>query len=365
MVAVPVARRALFSEKRRAILGVGGVSLALLIVLTLGGIFDGAMRQVTRYIDTAEADVIVAQPGVRNMHMSSSSIPEPAVREVRNIPGIRSATPILYETSPVQVGTQRELSYVIGYDPGKAGGPTSIEEGEAPEAGEIVLDSQAAEALRVSIDDQVTALGRRWTVSGVTQGLTNITNTISYVRRQDFAEARDLDGIVSYILVEADRPSRAVGNIEESTGLEALTRSRFAEEERRIVQDMSADIMRIMTLSGLLIGLAVVVLVLYSATLSRLREIGVMKALGASNSQVARFVVVQAAWTVTPALAVAVAATLGFDLVLRTIGSDVVMWLSPSAGFRVGVLALALGLVGSLAPLFRVVKVEPSSVFRR
>jgi len=75
MTRVAIARKSLFSDRRRAALGVGGVVLALLIVLAIDGIFAGAMRQVTRYIDTAEADVFVSQQGVRNMHMSSSSMP--------------------------------------------------------------------------------------------------------------------------------------------------------------------------------------------------------------------------------------------------------------------------------------------------
>ena len=72
---VPLARRNLFAERRRAALAVAGIAVALLLVLILDGIFAGAMRQVTRYIDTAEADVFVSQQGVRNMHMSSSSMP--------------------------------------------------------------------------------------------------------------------------------------------------------------------------------------------------------------------------------------------------------------------------------------------------
>lgn len=39
--AVPIGRRNLFSDRRRAILGVAGVGVALLLVLALDGIFAG------------------------------------------------------------------------------------------------------------------------------------------------------------------------------------------------------------------------------------------------------------------------------------------------------------------------------------
>ena len=118
MARVPIARRTLFIERRRAALGVGGVALALLIVLALGAVFDGTMREVTRYIDTADADVFVAQSGVRNMHMSLSALSDEALADVRSIDGVERADPILYETSPLSVGDARQLSYLIGYHAG-------------------------------------------------------------------------------------------------------------------------------------------------------------------------------------------------------------------------------------------------------
>ena len=365
MAQVPIARRTLFIERRRAALGVGGVALALLIVLALGAVFDGAMREVTRYIDTADADVFVAQSGVRNMHMSLSALPSDALADVRSTDGVERADPILYETGSLRVGEERQLSYLIGYEPGRVGGPAEITDGEEPGPGEIVLDAGAADKLGVDVGDEVSAMGRPWQVSGLTQGLTNITNTISFVRFTDFADAREMRGTVSYILVAASDPKAVATSIERQTGLEALTTEEFSIEERRIVQDMSADIMRIMTVSGLLIGLMVVVLVLYSATLSRLRDIGLMKAIGASNPRVATLVLVQAAWTVMPALSIALVTTLGLSVALRTVGAGVSMWLSPGAVARVGAAALLLGAVGAMAPLARVVRVEPASVFRR
>lgn len=365
MAQVPIARRTLFIERRRAALGVGGVGLALLIVLALGAVFDGAMREVTRYIDTADADVFVAQSGVRNMHMSLSALPSRALADVRSTDGVERADPILYETGALRVGEERQLSYLIGYEPGRPGGPADIAEGEEPGLDEIVIDTGAADKLGVGVGDEVSALGRPWRVSGLTQGLTNITNTISFVRFADFADARQMRRTVSYILVGASDPNAAAISIERKTGLEALTTEEFSSEERRIVQDMSADIMRIMTLSGLLIGLTVVVLVLYSATLSRLREIGLMKAIGASNPRVAALVLAQAAWTVLPALVIALFTTLGLSVALRSLGAGVPMWLSPGAVVRVGTTALLLGAAGAIAPLARVVRVEPASVFRR
>ena len=362
---VPLARRSLFSDRRRAFLGVGGVVLALLIVLALDGIFAGAMRQTTRYIDTADADIFVSQRGVRNMHMSSSSIPLSAVGQVQQIEDVTSVSPVLYESSVLRVGDERQLSYFIGYQPELAGGPTALSEGNPPGPGEIIVDSRTAARLGVDVGDKVTALGRYWRITGFISDMTNITNTVSYLRLEDFAEARGLRATASFLLVRTDNDTEVGARIEEATGLTALSKEQFSKEERQIVQDMSADLMRIMTLAAFFIGLAVVALVLYSTTLARLREVGVMKALGSSNGSTAGVVMSQAAWTVLPATAVAVAATAMLALALRASGSDIAIALEPGSVLRTAVAALVLGAIGAIAPLAKVARVDPATVFRR
>ena len=76
---VPVARRALFQDRRRAGLAAGGVAAALLLVLMLQGIFDGSIQQVTSYLRQSPAAVFVSEKNVRTMHMSVSTLaPTPA-----------------------------------------------------------------------------------------------------------------------------------------------------------------------------------------------------------------------------------------------------------------------------------------------
>ena len=72
---VPLARRNLLRQRVRLALSVGGVGMALLLVLSLEAIYNGVLDQVTAYPDNAGAPVIVSQRGVETMHMSSSAIP--------------------------------------------------------------------------------------------------------------------------------------------------------------------------------------------------------------------------------------------------------------------------------------------------
>lgn len=368
MTYVPVGRRSLFAEPRRAVLGIAGVTVALLLMLTLDGIFAGATRQLTRYIDSSPADVFVSQSGVRTMHMSSSSVPLSAVQAVRRVQGVAWAEPILYQSGALTARGARQLAYIVGYPPGSRAGPTVLTRGAFPRRGEIVVDDRALEAMGLEIGDPLQALGQSWRVSGLTTGLSNISNTVAFVGIDDFSGAAHVEGTASYILVGVGAngsPDDVVRAIQNSTGLTAQTRSAFSVQESGIVRDMSTDLMLIMTVAAFAIGLAVVGLTLYAATLARLREIGVMKALGARSSRLARIVLAQAAWTIGPAAALAASLAFALAAVIGSVSPNVTMVIEPASLLRTGLGAVILGALGAVAPLVKVARVDPATVFRR
>lgn len=365
---VPLARRNLFQDRRRAALSVLGVAASLLLVLVLNGVFSGSMRMVTNYIDDSPADVFVSQAGVRTMHMSITSLPADTVDRVRAVPGVAWAEPLRYTTGLVAKGDSREITYVFGYEPatGRAG-PRSITNGAAPGRGQVLVDEAAANELDIHVGDTVEVLGAQLSVSGLSSGGTNLVNTTVYVKADEFAALRGPG--LNYVLAGAEPgvdgtelAERVGAAIPEAT---VQTRAEFSEQEARIVRDMAADVMGVMTIVGFLIALAVVALTLFTVTLSKLREYGIFKALGASSGRLAGTVATQAAWTIAIALVVAVAATLALGAVIGAATANVRIVVEATSLLRVAVGALAVGAIAALIPLRRVVSVDPASAFRR
>jgi putative ABC transport system permease protein len=364
---VPVGRRNLFSERRRGLLGIAGTAAALLLVLAIDAIFDGAMRQITRYIDTQPVQVFVAQSGVRNLHMASSSVPLERISDVANVDGVRAVDPILFaqEGLDASVGGRR-LAYLFGYVPGRPGGPVEMETGVQPDAGEIVLDAATADSLGVGVADTVDALGRPWRISGLAENLSNIANGIAFVRLEDFQRARGVSGTTSYLLVTTDREAgRVAAAIERETGLAATTREGFSASEHELVSDMSGEVLRIVSGAAWLVGFTVVALTLYAATRSRLRDIGVMTALGAGRTALWRIVLTQAGWTVGLAGASAGALTFALVSALAASSSSLSFVLEPRAVARTTAISAAVAAAASIAPLIKVSRLDPASVFRR
>lgn len=365
---IPLARRNLFQDRRRAALSVLGVGASLLLVLVLNGIFAGAMREVTSYIDHSPADVFVSQTGVRTMHMSVSSLPEDTVARIRKVDGVAWAEPLRYTTGLVAKGDARQITYVLGYETatGRAG-PRKITRGTAPRLGQALVDQEAADDMGVKVGDIVEVLGAPLRVSGLSVGGTSLVNTTVYVTADQFTELRGPG--VNYVLVGArpgvDTTALAREIAASAPATTAQTRSEFSTQESRIVRDMAADVMRIMTIIGFLIALAVVALTLFTVTLSKLREYGIVKAIGATSGRLAATVLAQAAWTIALALVLAVVATLALGAAIGAISPNVRIVVEASSVIRVAIGALIVGAIAALLPLRRVLHVDPVTAFRR
>lgn len=364
---VPVGRRFLFTERRRASLTVLGVAASLLLVLLLEGIFAGAIERVTFYIRTSPAAVFVSQAGVKTMHMSASALPADTTARLRAVPGAAWAAPIGLASGSVAGPRGRQLTYLIGYDTSGHGGPAALATGRPPRAGEAVLDQQAADSLGVPLGDSVTVLGARLRVVGFSTGGSSITNTTVFTTAADFARIRG-SAPLSYVLVGARQgitPQVLADQVQAAMpGATVQTKEQFADSEARIVTDMSANLLRLMSSIGLIIALAVISLGLMTATVARLRDFAVLKALGAGTARLAATVATQVLWTV--ALAVLVAAAVGQLLAwaLPLAAPAVQVRITAGAVLQLGAGALAVGLLAALWPLRRIATLDAATAFR-
>lgn len=366
-----LAIRNLFQNKTRLVISVGGVALALLLILSLDAIFAGVERQVTAYIDHSGADVIVSQSGVRTMHMAASSLPATLVEEVQVLRGVESVTPILYVTNVVSAGEESNLAYVIGLPPAaQAGGPWegALGAGE-PALGEAIIDRGVAQKSGVGLNDEVEILGQRFDVVGLSRGTANFVNSVAFISIEDFARLRAGPGAVSFLMVklkDGESPEAVAQQIERQFGgVTAQTRQEFTRQERRVIKDMSTDVIAIMNLVGFLIGLAVMALTVYTATLARRAEYGVLKALGARGRQLVHTVVAQALLSVALGFVLGLGFTVSLGLIIPRVIPNLSLLVSWASLLKVGSASLLIAAVSAILPIRQIARLDPAMVFRR
>jgi putative ABC transport system permease protein len=172
----------------------------------------------------------------------------------------------------------------------------------------------------------------------------------------------------SYVLVRASRGVSAAALearlAAELRGTTVQTREQFSRSESRIVTDMSADLLRLMSSIGLVIALAVIALSLLTSTLARVRDYAVLKALGASTPRLAGTVVSQVVWIVALGLGAAGLLAVLLARTLPSVAPTVQLVVTSLSVIRLGVGALAIGTVAALMPLQRLASVDAATAFK-
>lgn len=367
---IRLASRNLFQNKIRLVISIGGVALALLLILSLDAIFTGVEERITVYINNSGADIFVAQSDVRNMHMASSSLPNSVKSEVKAVPGVAAVTPILYQSNNVVMGKERNLAYIIGL-PEKAefGGPWKVSSGRSlPGKGEAIIDRNIAEKSGVRLGDNVEIMGKDFKVVGLTEETSSLVNSVAFISMRDFEELRGNYDTFSFLLVKVkagESPQVVAARIQAGVrDVTVQTRDAFASQERKVVKDMSTDVITIMNLIGFFIGLAVMALTVYTATLARRAEYGVLKALGARTGHLYRAVLAQALLSVALGFAIGLVITFILSAIVARLGLSMVLEVSGASLLKVASLSLVIAGIAAILPIRQIAGLDPAIVFR-
>jgi len=365
-----LARRNLTRSRVRLIVSIGGVALALTLVLALDAIFEGVTRQLTSYVDRSGADVWVAQSGVRNLHMVASWLPSSVTDEVGAVDGVADAEPILYTTDSIAASDERGWAYVIGLLPDATMGTAwDVVEGSGqPGPGEAVIDRRFAQRAGVGVGDPVTMLGREFRIAGLTEGTASLVNSVAFVTFDDFAARRGGDPAVSFVLVrtvDGASPAAVAEAIAAGVdGVSVQTTDAFGAAERRLVLDMSGDVISIMNVIGFVVGLAVVALTVYVATLALRREYGSLKAFGAPNGYLYRVVLTQAGLSVALGFLAGVAITAALSVIVPRAGVNLELAISAESLIKVGIVAAVIAGLAALLPIRQIADLDPAVAAR-
>jgi putative ABC transport system permease protein len=367
---IRLALRNLLQERGRLLISLGGVAAAFVLVLVLEGVFTGAANGIVVYQEKTDADVWVMQEGVSNMHMATSVLPASLEGQIAAVPGVVGVTPILYVSALVGTGDRRWFSYVVGIRPdAERGGVWLMDQGRAkPGTGDAVIPDIVARKSGLKLGDSVNILGRQFRVAGISKETFSMANSITLVSYGDLADLLSAQGAASYFLVKAQAGvtaqalAESVGSV--VPGVHAMTRDAFIESDRERATEMGVNIIRVMTLIGFIIGVLVIGLTMYTATVSRAREYGVVKALGANSRRVIGVVALQALVVVALGFVAAVAVAFGVRPIAGAALPEVALLYSAGSIVRLALTAAGIAALASVLPAWRVSRIEPGAVFR-
>jgi len=367
---VPLATRTLLRDRLRLLISVGGIGFAILLVLLLDGLRVGTVAKSTTYIDHVGADVFVASHGVDNMALAASALPEQTEAEAASVEGVAQAAGIVRIPLIVTVDGEKRPVTLIGYDLTlRLGGPWDLRSGRALQGdGEVVVDDALANDLDLDVGDSLDVAGGSFFIVGTSGQTANIAGKHVFVSR-DAAQARfGIPGVVNFVLVQIE-DGAAAEEVADALNAAlpsatATARDQLSENDRDMLGSLFLPPVTVASTVGFLVGLAIIGLTMYTTTAERIRDFGVLKAMGARNAYLFRTVLTQASVLGFLGFLVGLAVAAAVGPIIERIVPDIGVTIERAAALRTLAAVVIMSLLGAVVPVARIVRVDPLVVFR-
>lgn len=362
-----LARRNLFRDRTRFLLSVLGVAVSVGLILLLAGYRSGVYRQASAYLDNTPGTIVVAERGIQNFLGTSSVLPPGAAEAVRATPGVDRVIPVVSQFVIFERHERKDGFFLIGYDPAIGGGPWKLVEGREPTADdELVVDRTTARQHDMTLGDQVRLLDRDATIVGLSDETTFWAGSVAFARLTTLESLRRAPGVRSYLVV-----TPAAGSSPETLrdrlaipGTEVLLKSDVVANDRKLLARVYDAPIGLMVAIAFVVGVLVVGLVIYTATIERRREYGAVKAIGARNRTLYRVVTIQAVIAAVVGALVGIGLAYAAGAALMTWRSQFLVDIEPAAIGIVLASSLLMALLAALIPARSLARLEPAEVFR-
>ncbi len=324
-------------RQARVVLTVLGIVVLISLILLLGGIMNGMRIQAQQYVKSTGADIWISAEGSGGAFIGFSLLAEEYMASLNSAPGLvpDSASPIIFAQARPNVHGKPTKAMVVGYSLGELGGPKQVIEGrmftprtyedyrpgdDVPyevvvdekmglEIGEIITISKQqvrvvgkAKSLMFVLDTPLLFMDVRTAQRVILENTPYINMMIAKTRQKQLQEQI---GTHSATVQTPDQTTYNINNLQTTEEVAANLDALDTIEARSVDQTLS-DIMeywvdepmkavqflRVMLwlAAGLIVGM-----ITYVTMLEKTQEIGVLKAIGASNSYVIQLLLKQVA----------------------------------------------------------------------
>jgi len=378
-VSFHLATRELWRNRGRFLLFSMVIALITVLVLFIAALAEGLADANRQYLSKLDAQLMVLSDRADGI-LTASRIGRSRMAAVERVEGVAAAGAIGFSSATVidplpKTGTQLRVS-LVGVEPGKPGEPVALQGRglSTIQAAEVVLDRAVLNQLAINVGDTLTIQTTQGTqdqtytlrVVGVSDNQTYLFQptlfvpmfTWDRVRPKGEGEAAGAELTVGGIAVKLDDPTQ-------SEAMRARLLDRLSRVEVQTVVETyqnlpgySAQQSTLTTQSvfTLLIGVLVIGGFFQIQILQKVPQIGVLKAIGASNATVGTAAVLQI--VLVTAIGVAVGSSLTLLLSLGMPASVPVAF--TGAGVATAIAALLLiGPIGGSVSVRYAIQIEP------
>jgi putative ABC transport system permease protein len=298
----------------RFVLTCFGLGLLMTVVLAMIGIYNGLVADALAIVKLPKADVWVVEATTKGPFAEASKIPAATRDAVRRMPGVIEAGAITFQTIETAHAGRNLRLYVIGFERGRPGGPSTIVAGRNISAShfELVADRRSG----LNLGDAVRLGRNRFTIVGLVEDAMNSGgDPAAFVT---LADALDLQTTLSPAAarVQAARGSEPaykptvaaiIARVAPGADIDLLTATvrqwkhlgaltQAEQESLLLVSVVDRARRQIGLFLGILLAVSAVViaLIIYTMTMEKLKQIATLKLIGAPDRTIIGLIVQQA-----------------------------------------------------------------------
>ena len=343
----------------RTVLSVTAVAVEMVLILLVVGLTHGILAESANRTIGVGAEIMV-QPQSTSFLMGLSGTPMPVqiADRIAEVPGVQAVAPVA-----TQVSHDGGVTLIYGIDPARfdaVSGGFRFLEGRAIEAAdEILVDDIHARARNLRAGQTVEMLNQTLRVAGVVE---HGKGARVFMHIDTLQELLGAPGRASLFFVKVVDP-------EEIAPVLARLRELLPNYQLRDMQEfitlMTAsnipglnNFITVMILLAVSIGLLVIFITMYSTIVERTREIGILKAMGASKQYIVSVVLRETALLTVLGIAAGIGLTFLLRRLTLVVFPTLPILLTAEWMVRAGLIALGASFLGASYPAFRASKLD-------
>lgn len=319
------------------------------MILTLVGVSRGTLADMAERSKGVGADILVRPPDSSALSFSVT-MPEGVVNLVRKEPHVALATGTLVQ--PISnfdsiTGIKNEEFAAM------SGGLRYLEGKKFETADDLVVDEIFARSHKLSVGDSV-ELGHMWRVAGIVQPGKGSRTYTDIDTLQDLFAANNK---ISVVYVKLDDPKNTDAVIASLKSKLEMYKIISAEEMLSLFSVDNVPYLkpftRVVIGVAVIVGFLVVYLAMYMTVLERTREIGILKALGASPGYILGILLRETVVLALVGTAIGILLTYGTRAIMASVAPGMPQMIVPDWYPYAALIALTGSLLGAILPGLR------------
>ena len=366
---VDMVRTEIGRHKMRSVLTITGIVIGILLITSMVAFSEGLQVSLGEGLDMLEGRITIVEgsEGMSLTSMMSSELDEDIVADLEAHSDIKDVAPMIaVQTSDGWLqgfNWEENIDLFESFDLGfEEGGPYKTD------TDEVILGTLAAKQSGASVGDTVKYSGEIYEVVGILESVGNPQDDSSVMTSvKTVQKITGNEGVLTAIIVTpydtSDTESVAQRLEDDFDDISALVDKDVEREAQNLIGQINVMLYSIGSIASLIAAI-VIMNVMFMSVRERTREIGTMKALGATNRQILLEIIGEAVFMALLGGVIGLGlSALAVVALNSAIGSEMAL-ITPRLAAGSLLFACLLGVVGGVLPARSASRLDPIVALR-